>query len=89
MHANFTFSNISQKRLYTLELVGRLDEEFINAYCPADTVLIQKKDSSILMNINTDQSGLIGLIRVLHNLGFILLALTTSGEIPVPSPKGN
>jgi len=52
-----------------------LDEEFVSSFCPAHSVISHQEDGTTLLVTNTDQSGVIGLIRALHNLGFILLSL--------------
>ncbi len=63
--------------LYCLTIKGPVDESFVSAYCPAGTTLAQQAGASCLSNIRTDQSGIVGLVRHLHNLGCTLLALTT------------
>ncbi len=75
MHADIIESSISQKRKYTLKLAGTVDEEFVNSFCPTGTMLIQGEDAAALLTIHTDQSGLIGMLRLFHNLGFIILAV--------------
>jgi hypothetical protein len=62
-------------RLYTLKLTGTLEDEFTNSYCPAGTVLLRENGTVTLSNMRTDQSGIIGLIRHLHNLGYTILSL--------------
>jgi hypothetical protein len=57
---------------------GHLDEEFAAAYCPPETVLTCAGDATVLANICTDQSAILGLVRHLHNLGCTILALESS-----------
>jgi hypothetical protein len=75
MHTTHSTTKISQTRSYTLKLDGMLDEEFVSSFCPAHSVISHQEDGTTLLVTNTDQSGVIGLIRALHNLGFILLSL--------------
>ncbi len=64
-------------RCYTLKLSGTLEDEFTSSYCPAGTVLIYENGTTSLSNIRADQSGIIGLIRHLHNLGCTILSLNS------------
>ena len=68
----------SDQRIYRLGLACQLDEEFVSAYCPAGTERRNEDETTLLENIETDQSGIIGLIRTLHNLGCTILFLATS-----------
>ena len=64
-------------RVYQIRLNGQMDEDFVAAFCPAETLLTDEGDTTRLANIRTDQSGIIGLIRSLHNLGCTILSVTT------------
>jgi hypothetical protein len=70
-------ANTSQQdqQVYRITLRGQLDEEFVEAYCPPGTVLACEGEAAILSNIHADQSAIVGLVRHLHNLGCIILAL--------------
>lgn len=74
----------AETRFYTLRLSGTLDADFLAAYCPAGTSLTIHDGYAILANLHTDQSGLIGIIRQLHNFGCILLDLSTHPEGGLP-----
>jgi hypothetical protein len=63
-------------RCYQLKLAGPLDEEFVRSFCPPGLTLEHEGDTTVLSNILTDQSGIIGLIRHLHNLGCTILTMT-------------
>lgn len=67
----------ADQRRYRLRIAGQLDEEFVAAYCPAHTERRSDGDTTLLDNIATDQSGIVGLIRTLHNLGCTILSLST------------
>ena len=63
------------QRSYTLKLAGLLEDDFISAYCPPETVVLRQDNTTNLTNLHTDQSGMIGLIRNLHNLGYTILSM--------------
>lgn len=69
-------------RTYRLTLRGTVDEEFVAAYCPAGTLLGHEGDAACLSDIQADQSGIVGLMRHLHNLGCTILALDSQ---PAPT----
>ncbi|HRJ40304.1 MAG: hypothetical protein KJZ86_27215 [Caldilineaceae bacterium] len=60
---------------YQMRIAGRLDDEFVTSFCPAGTEATWDADGTRLERIETDQSGIIGLIRSLHNLGCTILYL--------------
>jgi hypothetical protein len=62
-------------RTYTLKLFGFLDDDFVPANCPAGTIQEQDSGCTWLKNIQTDQSGILGLMRHLHNLGYSVLVM--------------
>lgn len=70
-------TRISDPRTYQLKLLGSVDEEFIRSFCPAGLSIHQEEDILVVSHIVTDQSGIIGLIRGLHNLGCIIIKLHT------------
>ncbi len=73
-------SAISDNRLYTLTFSGTLDDDFLASYCPEGTTLNTVNEIAVLDHIRTDQSGIIGLIRHLHNLGCVILHLDTEKD---------
>ncbi len=61
--------------IYRIQLRGHIDEEEINEMSP---LLLQREggDTAVTQfSIATDQSGLIGLMRYLHGLGFVFLSV--------------
>ena len=64
-------------RSYTLKLSGTLDDDFITSFCPSKTTVLCENGTTSLSNIRTDQSGILGLIRHLHNLGCVILSLNS------------
>ncbi len=73
-------SAISDNRSYTLTFTGSLDADFLASYCPAGTTLTTANGNAILDHIYTDQSGIIGLIRHLHNLGCVIFKVSTAAD---------
>lgn len=74
----------AEPRFYDLRISGTLDADFLAAYCPAGATMTIYDDYAIL-NLYTDQSGIIGIIRQIHNFGCILLALSTHPEQGPPA----
>ena len=76
-------TNQPDQQVYRITLRGLIDEEFVEAYCPPETVLACEGGAAILSNIHADQSAIVGLTRHLHNLGCTLLSLETEQrELP-------
>lgn len=63
------------RRVYSIVVRGQVDEEFVVAYCPAATKMTWDGDATRLSNIHTDQAGIVGLVRHLHSLGYVVLSL--------------
>jgi hypothetical protein len=63
---------------YTLTFAGAVDEEFLASFCPEGTAATAVNHHITLTNLRADQSGIIGVIRRLHNLGCTLLELRIS-----------
>lgn len=61
--------------VYTLTFAGAVDGDFLASFCPEGTVATAVNHHITLTNLRADQSGIIGVIRRLHNLGCTLLAL--------------
>jgi len=62
-------------RTYSLTLFGELDADFASTFCPPETAFARDGKILKLASLHLDQSGLIGLLRQLHNLGCVILAL--------------
>lgn len=60
---------------FHVRLRGRVDEAEINSMSPLQMSVEQAEADATLFSIRTDQSGLIGLLRHLHALGFIILSI--------------
>jgi hypothetical protein len=60
---------------YHIRLRGQIDEAEINATSPLHMTVEQVNATTTLLAVRTDQSGLIGLLRHLHGLGFELVSV--------------
>lgn len=60
---------------YRIQVHGQADEREINAGSPLYTTVEPVGTSAALVTICTDQSGLIGLMRHLHGMGFVFLSV--------------
>lgn len=63
---------------YSIQLRGVVSADEINALSPAHKGSMQVEQvgpAATLLILCTDQSGLIGLMRHLHGLGFVFLAV--------------
>lgn len=67
---------------YYIEIRGQVDEKDICASSPLKLVIERADENSTTLSACTDQSGFIGLIRYLHNMGFVLLSFSTSAAQP-------
>ena len=71
------------QQVYRITLRGLIDEEFVETYCPPETVRTCEGGAAILSNVHADQCGIVGMTRHLHNLGCTLLSLETEQrELP-------
>ncbi len=59
---------------YTIKLHGQVSESEINALSPFQMKVRQAEANGTLLILYADQSGLVGLIRHLHGLGFLILS---------------
>jgi hypothetical protein len=59
---------------YHIEVKGQLDVIIFNASSPLKISLEKIDPVNSLFAIYTDQSGLIGLLRYLHQQGFVILS---------------
>lgn len=57
--------------LYSLQIRGQVDENEINAISPLQIERVWTDTAVTQFTVQTDQSGLLGLVRYLHNRGFV------------------
>lgn len=61
--------------IYHIKVRGQMDENVFNAATPLQITVVQVDSATTLFTTSADQSGLIGLIRHLHQQGFVILSL--------------
>ena len=61
---------------YHIEVQGQVDENELNTLSSLEMSVVREDPTCTVFLAQTDQSGLIGLIRRLHGLGFVLLSFT-------------
>lgn len=61
--------------VYHIQLRGLIEEDEINAMSPLQLVKDWAETAVTQFSVHTDQSGLIGLMRHLHSLGFVFLSI--------------
>ncbi len=63
---------------YRVEVRGRIDVNWLQSFDgPAKIIFGEagQMDDITVLNVNTDQSGMVGLVRRLHGLGMTILQL--------------
>jgi len=61
---------------YHIKVEGQIDEKAINAASPIRVAVTKETQAITMLTIGADQSGLIGLLRYLHQQGYVLLSVT-------------
>lgn len=62
-------------RIYQIRIEGQIVESEIAPFSPPGWKLEPGGKGASLLTVKTDQSGLVGLIRHLHGLGFALISI--------------
>ncbi len=66
---------------FTIQLRGQLSQAEISAMSPVSGIALERAEpGSTAFTISMDQSGLIGLLRYLHGLGYIILSMTRAEQ---------
>lgn len=60
---------------YQIEVRNGFDENAFNAGSPLQLTVVRTDPASTLLAAHADQSGLIGLLRHLHQQGYVLLSV--------------
>lgn len=68
--------------IYWITLRGQVDVHEVNASSPHQMTPLLGEPGTTLVTICTDQSGLIGLVRHLHNLGFEIVSIVCKRNEP-------
>lgn len=66
---------------YRIIIKGVMDEDFLQNYCSPGFILSHQHGRTTLSNLQTDQTGMLGLIRQLHNLGVTVLLVELQNEM--------
>jgi hypothetical protein len=61
---------------YQIVVRDPVSEADLNRRSPVQVVVAQVNPAATLLSVQTDQSGLIGLMRHLHALDFVILAMS-------------
>ncbi len=64
---------------YRVKVSGQVDACELNVRSPLEMEVERVEAESTWLSIDTDQSGLIGLLRHLHGLGFVFLSIDRKG----------
>jgi hypothetical protein len=62
--------------IYRIKLKGRVSQKTVNAKSPLQMTVEQLDVDATLLSVQTDQAGLVGLIRHLHGRGQVLLSVS-------------
>ncbi len=60
---------------YHIRVRGPVDQEDLNAGSPLRLMVAESGPDAALLTFSADQAGMVGLIRHLHGLGYVLLAI--------------
>jgi len=63
---------------YRIEVRGRVDVEWLQSFDSSAEINVdetRQMDDITVLNMHTDQSGMVGLVRRLHGLGMTILQL--------------
>jgi tetratricopeptide (TPR) repeat protein len=67
-------------RTYKIQIHGRVEEADIHASSPLPFAIEQIEGNNTTITLQTDQSGIIGMIRHLHGLGLTLISISCAME---------
>jgi hypothetical protein len=67
--------NMNQMNTYLIRLRGQVDVTDLNPMSPHQLTAVHMAPASTLICISTDQSGLLGMLVHLHNLGLTFLSV--------------
>jgi hypothetical protein len=63
---------------YRIEVQGRVDVDWLQSFESSAEIIVdetRQMDDITVLNMHTDQSGIVGLVRRLHGLGMTILQL--------------
>lgn len=65
---------------YRIAVEDGVDEKACNAASPLQMTVVRADPAVTLLAVRADQSGLIGLLRHLHQQGYLLLSVTRDAQ---------
>jgi hypothetical protein len=60
---------------YELRLLGEVSEDDVNRMSPCEVSLVRRDETTTTFRAATDQAGMLGLMRYLHGMGFVILSV--------------
>lgn len=75
---------MNELRTYTIKIEGQVDAADVNPASPWQMTVEQIDSAVTQLTVRTDQSGLLGLVRYLHNAGLALLAVDGAAGATLP-----
>lgn len=66
---------MNQSSVYRVLVHGQLDESDLNASSPIATTVASVSNNTSELTVETDQSGVMGVLRHLHGLGFAIISV--------------
>ena len=63
---------------YEIEVRGQVDVDWLRSFDSSVKLIADatgQREGLTVLNVNTDQSGVVGLLRILHGLGVTILQL--------------
>lgn len=69
-------------RTYKIQIHGRVEEADIDASSPLPFTIEPVEEVNTTLTLQTDQSGIIGMIRHLHGLGLTLISISFTSKNP-------
>lgn len=70
---------------YRIQIQGKFDRDDLNRNSPVNLFLGEGSGSETYIEVHTDQSGLIGVLRYLHQRGIVIRSMNLFEN---SSPKG-
>lgn len=61
---------------YQIEVQGRVDVNWLKSFDSSVEIIVDQSkitENTIVFDVNTDQAGIVGLVRRLHGLGITIL----------------
>ena len=73
-------ANIQDIHTYHIEVQGQLDKNSLNESGPVHIIITRADQSATILKFHSDQSGLIGLLRYLHQQGYVIRSMCQESD---------